>query len=217
MHLPPDFKFSDIPEAQAEGERRAAVIFGDDWRTEAYLQNKGKLDNVHISANDWSLLITDKLSFTSCLRGRKQDLPDGSPSRIDFHPNGRVDCIVHFFADASNDPPDGSPAVCTYSVDGTVLMTAHWRNGKHIDPADGLPSTVNYDEHGAIISAFDSTAARISPEDVNKMIAADQVRRVAALLDKAGHAVVPSGMPAPENQDKPAAAVVDRCAPSLYL
>ena len=54
-----------------------------------------------------------------------------------------------------------------------------------------------YDEDGAVTGGASAAKGDLSAEEVNKMLAAAQVERVAALLAKADKSVIPVGIPLP--------------------
>ena len=232
MALPKSFTFSNIPAAQAEGVRRAVLLFGEAWMDECTL-GRDRFGDKNITAGKWALSFRggdlwawqsgnlndlpdgspSGLDYhnsgliqctTHACAGREQDPADGSPARVEYHANGLVRCSTHFVNGKPHDPEDGSPATHLYYLSGAIEKTAHYRAGDMVDAADGSPAKVEYYEDGTVQEGWSSKSGGLSPAAVIKILKAVQFQRVVALLTKADQAVVPFGMPLPEPPKIPA-------------
>ena len=198
MPLSPDFHFCDIPAIQAEVERRALVMFGENWESLC----KSISDKIIVADANKSLTFSETFKTICCGEGDcRQDLTDGSPSVIEFHPDGAVKRLTHHRDGKAHDPIGFLPAIIEYHQDGTIASTLHCLSGQLVNPDDGSPSGVQYSEAGEISSGYLVGNGKISAEQVLSLNNAAQVNRVAALLAKADQAVVPSGLPLDSDGD----------------
>ena len=292
MPLPPSFHFLGPSALQTEAERRAILVFGEQWR-EVCTQGEYNPHRTSIFVDEDRMTFNDRRIW-NLGRDGLQDLSDGSPAKLAFHDDGSIESKAHFIADELNDPTDGSPAQVDYYKDGLIKRSYHYSDGKINDPdtgrpafvesyangncmtsrhyrdglindpgelrpaqleyyhdngelkratyyrdgivaapavghpsmieyytngapgriahlcgeqfedlADGSPARVDYSETGEVAGGFSSKAGELTVAQTTAQMKAAQRWRAADLLSKADQAVVPSGMPLPDN-----------CAPS---
>ena len=199
MALPKNFQFPGPADFQAEASRRAAVLFGEDWRAVCVFC-ADRLKERALSSND-SILSFANLRLRVWQKDRLFDLSDGSPSEVAYYPNGGIAHVLHFLDYRRNDPSDGRPASVEYYANGALRSVRHFSDDTKTDTTDGTPAFVNYSESGEISSGFSSICGSLTAEETIAMLKAAQVNRVAALLEKADQAVIPSGMPQPKDFD----------------
>ena len=189
---------------QVEAERRAFVMFGENWQSLCSTVHDIRGTNA-ISLGGKTLAFT--WEFLRTWDGLlAHDMSDGSPADIAYWPDGTVRRIEHFRDGTLNDPEDGSPAVICHHEVGTLKSIGHFFKGSRMDTDDNIPAHISYFEDGDIEGGISSVRGKLDADQVIKMLKAVQVSRVADLLTKADQAVVPSGMPLPENAIQPAAA-----------
>ena len=223
MPLDKDFRFSDIPTVQAEGERRARVLFGEDWIETCSLTEYH--NGTSITDGSTSILSFSQSILRAWNAGLVHDLPDGSPAAIAYYPNGAISGTTHHCDGDMQDPDGGGPAIIDYFDDGTVKNTIHYKRGVRedpgnghpayvayfasgaikqymfcraggaCDPEDGAPAAVHYRATGEIASGVSSEKGRLTAKQTIEMLRSAQVRRVAGLLAKADPTVIPAGMP----------------------
>ena len=166
MSLPKKFRFSKNPALQAEAERRSILMFGEDWR------------NVCSKSED--------VSHCPAIIVRAQ--------MISFSENA----LWTWYNDELEDLLDGSPAYVEYHPDGVLHRTSHYCDSYPVDPSDGGPARIEYSECGEIIGGASSEKGGLTVEETSRLVAiaekANQIRRVEALLAKADQSVIPSVM-----------------------
>ena len=197
MALSKNFQFSFVPAVQAEAERRAVVMFGENWRADCTLgcdiyQAQG-------ISQGGKTLAADALLLRAYENENVQDLSDGSPAEVDFYPAGVLRSTTHLRANKQNDPADGSPAHLAYHQNGRLAYAAHYQNGHLVDAADGSPAQINYSTSGEITNASSAETGPLSAAETIALLKSLQVRRVENLLAKADQSVIPAGRPLPEN------------------
>ena len=201
MPLPDDFKFSDIPSVQAEAERRAVVMFGADWK---------RVCDVALDDKDAAIVLGNKSLvfghvvlvfgsgepelFLKARVGDEADLEEGSPAIITFYENGVVKAPTRMWCRWPTDGADGSPSHVKFHPNGNVKEVRYWEAAMKDTASLGQ---IFYDEDGAVTGGASAAKGDLSAEEVNKMLAAAQVERVAALLAKADKSVIPVGIPLP--------------------
>ena len=210
MPISPDFKFAGSPAFQAEAERRAAIMFGENWRS-ACSQAKDRGGARAIAAND-NLMSFDDVQIRSWKHNKLHDLADGSPALCKYHTSGHVALHIHYIGGHINDPAPGVHAFVEYYPSGRVKETSHYINDGYLDPQDGSPARINYSESGCIIGGWAASVGKLDALEVEQMLKAVQLCRVADLLAKADQSVVPAGMPLPRKCERPRDA-----SPSPYL
>ena len=213
MPLPADFKFSDIPAAQAEGERRAVLIFGADWRDACNCEVfRYAADGI----DEFSLVLSSKkLSWHDVNQGGgvwftaaegvswtdklvPNDLADGSPAKLRYNCDGHISTAEYYRDGMQHDSEDGLPAVVHFYPNGQVRIVEHFLCGHFCDAEDGTPGLIYYAEDGAVSRGASAVNGKLTAEEVNKLLAAAKINRVAALLEKADKSVIPVGMPLPK-------------------
>ena len=207
MPLPDDFKFSDIPAIQAEGERRAVVMFGADWKQDCALALDGKdaaivLGNKSLVFGHGVLVFGSgepDLFLKASEGGAEDDLADGSPAIITFYESGIVKETTRMWCRWPADGADGSPAHVKYHSNGSVKEVRYWNAA--LKDTESLAQTF-YAEDGAVTGGASAAKGDLSAEETTKMIKAVQVARVAALLAKADQSVIPIGLPLPKAKGK---------------
>ena len=199
MGLPKDFVFPGPDALRVEAERRAVVMFGADWREDCCVSND-RYGRHAIALNDTMLTFTSR-HISTLVNGTSQDLLDGTPSEIEYYPDGVAHIVCHFRNGRADSPADGIPASVTYYHNGAIRHVVHMKNGERIDPADGTPCEVSYNRDGIITGGASSVNGALSDKETAKLLdiakKAKQVCRVAELLAKADQDVIPAGMPLP--------------------
>ena len=234
MALKKDFQFPGPASLRAEAERRAVVMFGEDWR-DGCSPNQATISSQSIARGELRLSF-NKDGLWSSKADETSDLPDGSPAILRYFPDGTLQRAWRFRDDKLNDSSDGLPAKVEYFPDGSlkrkchhraghahdpdsstvadihwypsgvIRTTAHYCDGFYCDPADGSPARVDYDETGEIAAGSSPKNGRLSASATIELLRLAQMRRVAAVLGNVDQAVVPSGMPLPETNGQPSAA-----------
>ena len=201
MALSKDFKFSDVPAAQNEAERRAILMFGASWRDVCVLcKDRRGSSGISFSEKTLSFEGQELVSWTN---GERQDLDDWSPANVSYYLNGSIAFLEHYCDGIRCDAADGGPGLLEYYPSGGVKAVTHYSNGTYENTADGLPARVFYSDAGEVTSGLSRTEngltrKELSADEAVAMIKAAQVYRVAALLKTADQSVAPAGMPLPE-------------------
>jgi len=118
MALKPDFKFSDIPQVQTEGARRAVLMFGEDWRITC--MPGADPDGESAIVHDNTMLSFDCIKFRAWTDGKRHNLSDGSPAVVKFFASGARSHVGHYRDGRLQDSEDGSPAQVDYNENGTI-------------------------------------------------------------------------------------------------
>ena len=141
MPLPKDFKFSDVTAVQTEAERRAAVMFGDDWMTSCLPSGLG--GSPGIAAGN-KLLSFSEVRIWGRTNTLLHDLDDGSPAHVEYSEAGELLYMSRHRDGVLSDAADGSPAMIQYYRSGAIHVTVRARNGYHLDLPDGTPAVIEY-------------------------------------------------------------------------
>ena len=212
MALPADFIFSKIPAVQAEGERRAVIMFGADWKQVCDLDDAwGLIDTDEVDGE--YIIVTHHpkqliktvdydakgrpVQLESTERDCPCDLEDGSPAIVSYHLDGQLAFAAHYFYDTPEDTEDGVPAIVRYHPNGQIAFVAHYREDDLWDAADGTPGRIDYAEDGTVIGGQSAVKGDLTAEETVKMIKAAEVFRAAAVLAGVDKTVMPSGQPLP--------------------
>ena len=176
MALPEDFRFSDVPPMQAEAERRAIVLFGENWRECCALAND---DNgaAAICAKD-NILSCDRERIRAFHIGNLHDLPDGSPAIVMYERDGVLKRIACYQSGKLHNPKIGGPAQIYYCPEGSISRIVHCRHGRHEDLFDGTPTKIEYSEAGDIAGGTSSLHGVLSAAQTKERLDAARINRV---------------------------------------
>ena len=163
------FVFSTIPSVQAEVERRACVLYGEDWRSsckvsrgpvESEVGGRGVTD---ISSLLWKIIalsLDDRFASPPVFKHGQiflydqwsgQSLTSMAHQTNDFILYRRNE-IRGYNGGFLSDLPDGSHALIAYHNNGGVRVSSHFANKALNDPADGTASHVEFYESGQMHS-----------------------------------------------------------------
>jgi len=194
MPIPANFRFHACePAARREAERRAILLFGADWRAKC-MPGHDRDRRFCFGVGEDS--ITARGSFViSWKNGEENDLPDGTPSVMQFYPNGQVWSTRRHQNGVLTDMSDGTPAIIQFYASGNVQSIQHLRNNELTDLPDGTPAEIDYAEDGSIAGGHSAVGIKkLTGSEVEERLAAAKQFRIRHAISQADTAVSVVGM-----------------------